>query len=528
MLTLGLHSLGHDTGVCLWDEGELVFTMETERLTRVRYETRVDAALKAVRAHPSFDPNRIGRIASSSHFRRNILDVPQPDLAERALISERKLHYNTVSSMFGRDIPCTIVSHEVSHAVLGLHEAGWRDRTLILVNEGRGVFSRNALYFYADGRLQLVDWNLMPWFGTGFGWSSVGYLVGLGRHPGVAGKAMALGGFQGPGARESAALRDVDPCIADLSEPDQTQQADRLLGELGGSLDFDGKCRLVASLQDLFVSAIIGRVTEAVGEHNAQAVALSGGCALNIVANSALRNALSVPLFVPSACNDAGQALGAALYAQMFVDGVQPGAFALCALGDPVTPETAARFLAQRGMSSVDASPQRVGRMLAEGKVIAVAQGQSEIGPRALGNRSILADPNVPGVKERVSERLKGRESFRPLAPIMREETFARILPGRPESPAMLFNFDVTGLGFGAAAHVDNTARIQTVSQSQNPFVHAVLGEFEPLSGSPALINTSLNSGGRPICLTESDVFDDFPSGTVDAYVLADRLVVAS
>lgn len=64
MLTLGLHSLGHDTGVCLWDDGELVFTMETERLTRVRYETRVDAALKAVRAHPSFDLNRIGRIAS--------------------------------------------------------------------------------------------------------------------------------------------------------------------------------------------------------------------------------------------------------------------------------------------------------------------------------------------------------------------------------------------------------------------------------------------------------------------------------
>lgn len=527
MLTLGLHSLGHDTGVSLWDRGELLFAMETERLTRVRYESRVEAAIEALRENSEFDPACVGRIVSSSPFHRGIIDVPDADVAERALTKERQHHHNTFSHMFGRKIPCTIVSHEVSHAVLALQEAGWRDRTLVLVNEGRGVFSRNALYFYSNDHLELLNWNLLSWFATGFGWSSIGYLVGLGKSPGVAGKAMALGGFQEPGNREREALIQVRPEIAQLGEDDRVHEGHKLIQRLGSLQDFDAKCRLVSALQSLFVEEIVHKICSAARQNSAQAVALSGGCGLNIVANSALREALQVPLFVPAACNDSGQALGAAIYAQAFIDGVKPKPSSMYAIGAPITSDGAQAYLDRKGFDSTEATPKRVARLLAEGKVIALAQGRSEIGPRALGNRSILADPNAQDIKVRVSERLKGRESFRPLAPIMRDETFARVLPGNLPSPAMLFNFNVKGLGFGDAAHVDDTARIQTVSSTSNPFVHALLAEFEDLSPSPALINTSLNSGGRPICLTEQHVFDDFPAGTVDAYVLGDRLVLA-
>jgi carbamoyltransferase len=526
MQILGLHSLGHDTGACLWEGGQLIYAIEAERLTRRRHETAIAAAVQVIVAHPRFRPDQGMHIASSSHFSPDLLEVPDRDRAMTALVQDHALHYDTTCRFQGMTLPCTIVSHEVSHAVLALEKAEWADGTTVLINEGRGVFSRNALYHYAGGVLKLVEFNLLPWFATGFGWSSLGYLIGLGRNPSVAGKAMALSAFQPVGDSECDALLAVPRHLPDMAEAEKEAEGKRLLHLLGTNESFDARCRLVAALQSLFTQALLEALKPRLAALGSKQLALSGGCALNIIANSVLRQALSIPVIIPSACNDSGQALGAALYVQHFVLGQTTTPFSAYSIGDPITSDTTEQFLRARGIASQEATPDAVADLLAKGKVVALAQGRSEIGPRALGNRSLLADPNAPGIKAHVSETLKGRENFRPLAPIMRVERFNRLFPNDPDSPEMLFNYDVTGMRFGGAAHVDGTARIQTVTAASNPLVHGILAAFESRSSSPALINTSLNAGGRPICLTEADVLDDFPLGCVGAYVLADRLIV--
>lgn len=526
MQVVGIHSLGHDTGLCLWEDGELIYSIETERLTRRRHETDVDAAIEALKRHPRFDLAQLKCIASSTYFRQNLLNIPDPKAVNIALTVDKRPHLETNCSFLGKKLPCIIVAHEASHATIGLHTAGYANNTTILVNEGRGIFSRNALYHYTDGKIQLIDHDLLPWFASGFGWSALGYLIGLGRTPSAAGKAMALSAFQPVFDRELSALREVPQNLPNLPSNKRENIGRYLLAKLEVGESFDARCRLVSALQSLFtqtIHEILGKCIKRLGTEH---LALSGGCALNIITNSKLREAFKQPIFIPAACNDAGQALGAALYTLKFCMGITPHPFSIYSTGDPITPQSARTFLMNKGLNFVSAEPSKVAELLANGKVIALAHGKSEIGPRALGNRSLLADPAIPGIKKRVSEKLKGRESFRPLAPIMRRENFEQLLPGQPLSPKMLFNYNVKGLGFGDSAHVDDTARIQTITRDDNPFVHEILTEFESYSSSPALINTSLNSGGRPICLTEADVLADFDSTQVDAYVLSDYLVI--
>jgi carbamoyltransferase len=167
-------------------------------------------------------------------------------------------------------------------------------------------------------------------------------------------------------------------------------------------------------------------------------------------------------------------------------------------------------------------------RLLADQKVIGWFQAGSEFGPRALGNRSLLADPRKPEMKDILNSRVKHRQPFRPFAPIVLAERMKEIFEGEEDSPFMLIAKNVRPEWrdrIPAIVHVDGTARVQTVREQTNPMLYRLLKEFEALTGVPVLINTSFNVKGEPIVETPRDAMICFLTTGIDHLVLHDTLV---
>jgi carbamoyltransferase len=168
-----------------------------------------------------------------------------------------------------------------------------------------------------------------------------------------------------------------------------------------------------------------------------------------------------------------------------------------------------------------------LGAALASDGVVAWFQGRSEFGPRALGHRSLLADPRDPATTQRLN-RVKGRESFRPVAPMVLAERAAEIFSGRIPSEYMLFTHRVAPEWrerIPAVVHVDGTARIQTVDRADDPLMAAVLERFEERTGVPVVVNTSLNTAGRPMVDDPRDALECFGSAPVDLLAIGPFVV---
>jgi carbamoyltransferase len=167
-------------------------------------------------------------------------------------------------------------------------------------------------------------------------------------------------------------------------------------------------------------------------------------------------------------------------------------------------------------------------KLLAEQRVIGWFQGASEFGPRALGNRSLLADPRKAEMKDILNSRVKHRQAFRPFAPIVLAERAQEVFEGEEDSPFMLIAKRVRSEWrdrIPAVVHVDGTARVQTVREQTNPVLYRLLREFEALTGVPVLINTSFNVKGEPIVETPRDAVICFLTTGIDNLILHDTLI---
>jgi carbamoyltransferase len=243
---------------------------------------------------------------------------------------------------------------------------------------------------------------------------------------------------------------------------------------------------------------------------------MAGGVALNCVANSRIwREGPFERVWVQPAAGDSGTALGAALA----LTG-QAHPFTSAALGrgwsdDELEAELRRAALPYERPASIAAEAARV---LAGNGIVAWYQGRSEYGPRALGHRSLLAHPGDADTQTRMND-VKGREQFRPIAPMVRAERFADIFDGVYPSPYMLFVHRVRPEWkdrIPAVVHVDGTARVQTVHTETEPLVAEMLAEFERLTGLPVVVNTSLNTAGRPMVDTPREAMELFGSAPVD------------
>jgi carbamoyltransferase len=253
--------------------------------------------------------------------------------------------------------------------------------------------------------------------------------------------------------------------------------------------------------------------------------------ALNCVLTERIRQESGVKqLWVQPAANDAGTALGAALWVWHSVLR-KPRQYVMKSpyLGpeftdDEIEEKLLACRLLYRRCSDI---PRQCAELISQGKTVGWFQGRMEWGPRALGNRSILADPRDPIMRHRLN-RIKGREDFRPLAPAILEEKTHEYFDCAEPSPFMIFARNVKleqREKIPAVVHIDGSARVQTVNKVQNPLFHELIAEFGRITGIPIVVNTSLNYKGRPIVCTIDQAIDCFYNSALDYLALGPFLI---
>jgi carbamoyltransferase len=298
---------------------------------------------------------------------------------------------------------------------------------------------------------------------------------------------------------------------------------------------------LAASLQEVYEQRLVALVRHALRRTGSRRLALAGGCALNSVANGKLYERADVDdIFIQAAAGDAGTSLGAALSAYHETLGGPRGFVMEHASWGPrfdepairaalaaAIPESAGRDGAYDGLrirayADEGSLCDETARAIAEGEVVGWHQGRSEWGPRALGNRSILADPRRADMKDVLNLKIKRRESFRPFAPSILEEHVStwfesthpdpfmlKVVPIRPERRAQI----------PAVTHVDGSGRVQTVSERSNALYHRLIGAFERITGVPLLLNTSFNEN-EPIVNTPEEALACFLRTRMDRLVM--------
>jgi carbamoyltransferase len=284
---------------------------------------------------------------------------------------------------------------------------------------------------------------------------------------------------------------------------------------------------VAASLQLVVEEALVALAKRALASTGAQALCLAGGVALNACANARIRRETNVGMFVQPAAGDAGGALGAALLASLARGDDRVTTMTTAALGPDVDVADGKVLAEKLGLKTryVDDAACEVAKLLNDGRVVASAQGRLEWGPRALGQRSLLALPTPVEVKHRINRAIKRREPFRPFAPAMRVERARQMLDDVNGSESMTqFMTTVCPVRddareqLAAVTHVDGTARLQTVSG--DGFLSRVLDHV------PCVLNTSLNGRREPMCATATDAIAFFVAHTdVDTLVIGDVVV---
>ena len=287
---------------------------------------------------------------------------------------------------------------------------------------------------------------------------------------------------------------------------------------------------LAFSAQKTLERAVIDLVTWLHEQTGSRNLCIAGGVGLNCVMNQRL---LALPfvdrIYVQPAASDAGTAIGAALEV-LAERGVQPEVMEHVYTGPAFSNEEIHKALESYkvGYRREEDVCRFAAEKLAEGCIVAWFQGAMEFGPRALGNRSILADPRDPAMKDRINATIKFREDFRPFAPAVLEEQGGEYFSDGVKSPFMTLTFDVRKekqSQIASITHVDGTARIQTVGRETNPRFHRVISEFGKLTGVPMVINTSFNVKGQPIVCTPRDAVSTFFMTGMDHLVLGDYVL---
>lgn len=453
----------------------------------------------------------------------------------------RGFHYPVTVRIAGIDLPGYFIAHHMAHAASNFYQSGF-DKAAILTHDGfpNGKGYLSGMFLWGEGHriLPITPHHLV----IGALYESVGIRLGMGD-VGPPGKLMGLAAYGRPRFFERRFVgNQYDWLQSNIDTEVWLKHCLKLAGEMGYDLEPYGKSDQVlapinvdiaASTQKLFEEVYLvavdalAKVAEKLGLRTDN-LSLTGGCALNCPSNSRLfRESRFRNIFVEPGCDDSGLAIGAAswLYHNVFdqplpertsATGADPYLGVKAAHGtEAIRAALHAAGDALEVAVCADAA-QSAAEDLAADRVIGWFEGRSEIGPRALGHRSVLADPRQGANWERVN-RIKGREKWRPFAPAVLEseaETWFQGLPRR--SPYMLFTGTVRSHDLPAITHADGSARVQTVDSSCGDFFR-VIQHFFAKTGVPVVLNTSFNGPGEPIVETPENALHFLIHSQLDA-----------
>jgi carbamoyltransferase len=433
--------------------------------------------------------------------------------------------------------------HHLTHAATACLTSPF-DEAACAVIDGYGEKSSYGSYVYRDGQIQALFVQPHPdSTSLGFFFMTLCKLCGFGLFQGEEWKVMGLAAYGGVDPEIEALLRSLIRVDGLHIIQDSFATSYRAYRELMRYQRRPGDpsiamANLAHTGQKVFEDVIysyLRNLQQATGMAN---VALGGGCLLNSSANGGVtENTGFRQAYVASAPADDGNAIGAALLAYQLD---HPGerrqlGFQSPYLGSRVSPATLNHLLEYGGFAASKRYSEgpwdRAAQLLADGKIIGWVQGCAEFGPRALGNRSILADPRSPQVKDRINIGVKRREEFRPFAPSILHEFGDEYFENYQESPYMERTLKLrpeAATRVPGVAHVDRTGRLQTVKKEWNDSYHKLITAFYQRTGVPVLLNTSFNVMGKPIIHSVEDAIAVFCTSGLDALVIEDVIIEKS
>lgn len=542
MIILGLNGwrdVTHDAAACLVIDGKLFGLLEEERLSRNRYapDTAPERAAGTLLAQAGLSISDVDIIATGWNLPAYYAARPGGwTVSSRSYIEE------TTGAHVGEPPRLEWYWHHEAHAESAFVQSGF-DESAVLVVDGQGERDAISIYHARDGRLEC----LRHWCAAySLGWLYEAATMHCGFQSYNAGKTMGLAAYGTPSPTfEPIAWRGgglVTVCPEDADENDVGRYfrsyIEQHFGRRSGSkrTTFDrlslrkDNCddRTEDHMPDVAASAqrVVEQVLPRLAEEafrltGSSNLCLTGGVALNCVANSRLLG-LASKLFIQPFANDAGVALGAAALAARRYGSPLRGSFDAC-LGPSFQTADIAALLARNCVQfqTVDDPADTAAGLLSDGAIIGWFQGRMEAGPRALGGRSILASAGTVDMRDSVN-RIKGRELWRPLAPsLLREET-SRIFGRDISSPFMLLTLPLTALGqqlAPALTHVDGSARPQTVEPGSGRF-RRLLEQMKARTGVGLLLNTSFNGPDEPLVCTPEHALRAFFSMPLDALIM--------
>ena len=556
MLTVGInYSQMHDSSACIVRDGELLFAVAEERLSRLKHDARfpqlaIQACLQfAAVGAEQLDEVCFGWQTAGPVYRHDLkmyalggwpityLNVLN---STRHFVSMR--HQNSGARTFARRFGpvkarMRFVDHHLAHAISAYAYSGF-DESAIVIMDGRGAWEATSIWHGRNGR---IDHVLTIPFPDSIGGFYSAFTEYLGFVPNSdEWKVMGLAPYGQPGM-------NLDAFIDPEAEPYRIH-AKRLNGGMTGissgisavlgapraaESEIDDRHKNIAyAVQDYCERAMISVVRMALAKTRSRNLCLAGGVALNSKANGKiLTSGIVDKMFVQPAASDDGVALGAALVPYLDNGGrLRMRAMRHAYFGpafDDDAIEAALKTYKLR-YTRVNDPACVAGELLAHGKILGWFQGRMEFGPRALGSRSILADPRDPEMTAKVNNAVKFREWWRPFAPSMKKEAAADFVESATDSPFMILTAQVRAEKrsvIPAVTHVDGSARPQTVEKEINPLYWGLIDEFCKRTGVPVVMNTSFNLRGEAIVHTPTDAVRTFFSSGMDALVMGSFLV---
>ncbi|MET0708856.1 MAG: carbamoyltransferase C-terminal domain-containing protein [Tardiphaga sp.] len=564
---LGLNTYDHDVSACLLRDGEIVYAIEKERITREKHATGfykevIDYCLDAA----GITLNDVDLVVSNCYI------LPVPEMEDRLVYQDMPGFLPEYERADAKQHPLyrardkvVTISHHLAHAYSAFAVCPFDDGAIMIV-DGVGSYRSDVMekfpdddagsalaresesyYTFSGSKIDCIkkvwmepdrgflsdEFYNMPGLGALYSrastyvfgdWNKCGELMGLapyGRRDAVP-PLMSIADNKLSVPRWSPDYNQ--PYVPDPDSKWENHPSMRHWEDLAWRVQDDTEKVLLARARWL---------RETTGAKN---LCIAGGVALNCVANGRIaREAGFDKVWIQPAAGDNGIAIGCAYYGLLELQ-KQPRRYVMKhSYTGKTYPDADVEAATRRTLVKVQTSAVRsdnicrdTARLLADQKVIGWFQGGSEFGPRALGNRSLLADPRRPEMKDTLNSRVKHRQPFRPFAPIVLAERAHEIFEGDEDSPFMLIAKPVRAewrSKIPAIVHVDGSARVQTVTEDTNPMLYRLLKEFEALTGVPVLLNTSFNVKGEPIVETPRDAMACFLTTGIDHLVLHDTLV---
>jgi carbamoyltransferase len=545
----------HDSSACIVRDGELLFAVAEERISRIKHDAGFPAhAIRACLDFAKVRPDQVDEVcvgwqtpsAIYRHDAKLYLTGRWPLSYMNALNSTRHFasmwHQNGGGNPFAQQFSPTkarfrFVDHHLAHALSAYSYSGFDDAAIVVM-DGRGAWEATSIWHGSKGRIShvlTIDWpdSLGLFYATFTGF--LGFVPNSDEW-----KVMGLAPYGKPGVdlnmfldlRSSPYKANVGLLNGTGSQPyarwpsalGKPREPESDIGDLHKNIAY--------AVQDMCESAMMNVVRLALEKTKSKNLCLAGGVALNSKANGKIvASGIVNDLFVQPAASDDGVALGAALVP--FLDGGQRlplrpmrHAYLGPCFDDAAISSTLNTYKIRHSQLSDPAAT--AAELLSHGKILGWYQGRMEFGPRALGARSIIADPRDPEMNAKVNNAVKFREWWRPFAPSFKKEAAPDYLESAYDSPFMILTAQVRPEKreiIPSVTHVDGSARPQTVEQQINPLYYRLIDEFGKRTGVPVIMNTSFNLRGEAIVHTPTDAIRTFFSSGMDALVLGSYLV---